>query len=93
VIEGPRDTTQTRRLGRVDRSHCALGSGQTDGQVIYRNQTPATEFAAAQIAAHNPTDNSVIVDNDAILLSLTVARRSAGLRVGGSRPSVRWLTE
>ena len=61
----------------------ALGRGQTDGQVIYRNQTPATEFAATQIAAHNPTDNSVIVDNEAILLSRTVARRSAGLREGG----------
>jgi hypothetical protein len=38
-------------------------------RLIYRSQTAATEFAAAQIAAHNPTDNNVIVVNDTILLS------------------------
>jgi hypothetical protein len=67
------------RWGRAYQSHRALGHGRSDGRVIYRNHTPATEFTAAQIAAHNPTDNSVIVDKDAILLSRTVACRSAGL--------------
>jgi hypothetical protein len=36
---------------------------------IYRGQSAATELTTAQIAAHNPTDNSVITVSDATLLS------------------------
>ena len=49
-------------------------------RLIYRSQTAASEFAAAQIAVHNPADNSVIVVNDIILLSRTLASPPAGWR-------------
>ena len=39
----------------------------------YRGQTAATELATAQIAAHNPIDDSAIAVSDAALLSRPVA--------------------
>ena len=39
----------------------------------YRSQTAASELAATQINAHNPTDNSVITVSDAIPLSRITA--------------------
>ena len=52
------------------------GAGAPTASSTYRGQTSATELTAAQIAAHNPIDSSVIAVSDAILLSRTVACRS-----------------
>ena len=49
-------------------------------QLIHRSQTAATELAAAQIAVHNATDNSVIVIADTILLSRAEPCPPAGSR-------------
>lgn len=52
------------------------GAGAPTVSSTYRGQASATELTAAQIAAHNPIDSSVIAVSDAILLCRTVACRS-----------------
>jgi len=51
--------------------------------LTYRSQTAASELIVAQIATHNPTENSVIAVSDAILLSRTTAWRATRSRSDG----------
>ena len=78
----------TSTLGGAIHRTAFLGAGAPTCRLIYRSQTAATEFAAAQIAAHNPTDNSVIVVNDSFC-SAEPWLAALGWPEDGRRSSVR----
>ena len=62
-------------------------------RLTYRSQTAASELIVAQIATHNPTENSVIAVSDAILLSRTTAWRATRSRSDGRGPGSRLMAE
>jgi hypothetical protein len=66
LADNRRNAIETQPPDRADPPHRVRARALCS---IYCGQSAATELTTAQIAAHNPTDNSVITVSDAALLS------------------------